>query len=55
MRTAREEFIRAESSSKIIKALKSQVRTCNDVHIDPGEKIFYEKISVTAGMDQVLS
>ena len=45
MRTAREEFVRAESSSKIMKALKSQVRTCNDVHIDAGEKIFYKRNS----------
>lgn len=43
MRTARESFVKAESSAKIMRALKSQVRTCNDVHVDNGEKVWYKR------------
>lgn len=43
MRKAREEFVKAESSAKIKRAIKSQVRTCNDVTIENGEKVLYKR------------
>ncbi len=43
MHKAREEFVACESSQKLKRALKSQVRTCNDEYFDNGEKVFYKR------------
>ena len=43
MHHAREQFMRCESSNKIKRALRCQVRTCNDQYFDKGEKIFYKR------------
>ena len=43
MHIAREEFIKNESSSKIAKALKSQVRTHNDVRYKTGDLVYYKR------------
>ena len=43
MHKAREEFAKCESSQKIKRALKSQIRTCNDEYFDNGEKVFYKR------------
>ena len=43
MRTAREEFIKAENSAKIKRALRSQVRTCQDTVLEMGEKVLYKR------------
>ena len=43
MRTAREEFMKAENSAKIKRALKSHVRTCQDTVLEMGEKVLYKR------------
>ena len=43
MHKAREEFAKCESSSKIKRALKSQVRTCNDEYFDNGKRVWYKR------------
>ena len=43
MRTAREEFMKAENSAKIKLALRSQVRTCQDTVLEMGEKVLYKR------------
>ena len=43
MHAAREQFARCESSAKIKKALKSNVRTCNDEFFDNNEKVWYKR------------
>ena len=46
MRKAREEFVKAESSNKIKRALRSQVRTCNYVYLDNGTKVYFKRNNV---------
>ena len=46
MRKAREEFVKVESSSKIKRALRSQVRTCNDVYFDNGTKVYFKRNNI---------
>ena len=43
MHKAREEFVSCESKKKLRKALKSNVRTCNDEYFDNGEKVLYKR------------
>ena len=43
MISSREAFVKCESSNKIKRALRSQVRTCNDDYFDIGEKVFYKR------------
>ena len=43
MRTAREEFMNAENSAKIKRALRSQVRTCQDTVLEMDEKVLYKR------------
>lgn len=43
MRNARENFAKVESSQKIKRALRAQVRTCNDLQVSPGEKVMYKR------------
>ena len=40
---ARENFIKAESSEKIQRALSHNVRTFNEEIYQPGEKVFYQR------------
>ena len=41
MNSARQAFVKCEASNKIRKALKSQVRTCNDEYFHNGEKVMF--------------
>ena len=43
MHKAREEFIKSESNNKIRKALRSQVRTCNDDFYNLTDKVYYKR------------
>ena len=43
MHKAREEFIKCESNNKIRKALRSQIRTCNDDFYNIGDKVYYKR------------
>ena len=43
MHKAREEFIKCESNNKIRKALRSQVRTCNDDFFNINDKVYYKR------------
>ena len=43
MHQAREEFIKNKASSKLRKALKSQVRTHNDVRFETGDLVYYKR------------
>ena len=43
MHLAREEFIKNESSAKLAKALKSQVRTHNDTKYKTGDLVYYKR------------
>lgn len=43
MRSAREAFIQSESSEKIKRALKSNVRSCDDARFQNGEREFYKR------------
>ena len=43
MHKAREEFIKCENSNKIRKALRAQVRTCNDDFYNIGDKVSYKR------------
>lgn len=43
MRSAREAFIQCESSEKIKRALKGNVRSCNDARFQNGDRVFYKR------------
>ena len=43
MHKAREEFIKCESNNKIRKALRAQVRTCNDDFFNINDKVYYKR------------
>lgn len=47
MYLAREEFVKNESSAKLAKALKSQVRTHNDVAYKTGDLVYFKRDKVT--------
>ena len=40
---AREKYIKAESSEKIKRALRSKVRNFSDVKYESGEKVYYRR------------
>ena len=44
MHVARENFIKAESSEKIRRALRHKVRSFSDNHYENGEKVFYKRV-----------
>ena len=43
MHSARQAFAKCESSNKIRRALRCQVRTCNDEYYQNGEKVMYKR------------
>ena len=43
MHSARENFIKAESSEKIRRALLKNVRSYSEVHYQPGDKVYYKR------------
>ena len=43
MHSAREKFIKAESSEKIRRALFKNVRSYSEVHYQPGDKVYYNR------------
>ena len=43
MRSAREAFIQSESSGKIKRALRSDVRSCNGAKFENGDRVFYKR------------
>eukprot|EP00794_Sanderia_malayensis_P021304 gene21304-23381_t len=45
MHKARESYIKAESSEKIMRALRKNVRTYSEVEYIPGEKVYYKRKS----------
>ena len=47
MHSARQAFAKCESSNKIRRALRSQVRTCNDEYYQNGEKVMYKRKGYT--------
>ena len=44
MHTARKSFIEAESSEKIKRALRHNIRKCNDVRLQSGDHVYYKRI-----------
>ena len=54
MRTAREEFMKAEHSAKIKRAVRSQVRACQDTVLEMGERFSIRETIPTDGVGLVL-
>ena len=54
MHAARKSFIEAESSEKIKRALRHNIRKCNDVRLQSGDRVYYKRRTVVSGMAREL-